>query len=87
MNHFWMEHGGEVIRVIFSLMGNGKLLYSPSSGNEMGVSFEYPIDGDLEDTETIYLGIMQLDDMDEDVRSMIYQKLQLNSEVFSLAYT
>ena len=87
MSHFWVRHDGEALKIILSLMTKGRIYYSTIDGRECGLRFDYPVYGDLDELETVSLGVDQLDDMYEDVRSMLYQKLQLNSERYSLTYT
>jgi hypothetical protein len=87
MRGFWWEYCGEKIYIIFSLIENGRYWHSYKDGQIIGVEFDYPPAREIDDETVISIGAYDLrEEMDSEVRSMLFQTLGLNaSEIPTLS--
>lgn len=84
MRSFWYEYLGDRIEVIFSLIKNGRWWYHHETNQKLGIEFDYPYP---ENADRLHIGLDDLEEMDPEVRSYLFQKLQLDAPEFGLAYS
>jgi len=84
MRSFWYEYLGDRIEIIFSLVKNGRWWHHYKSGEKLGIKFEYPYPPN--DNE-IAIGMDDLEEMDSEVRSMLFQSLKMDAPEFGLSYS
>lgn len=84
MRSFWYVCSGEKIEIVFSLIKNGRWRYHHKTGEKLGVEFDYPFPRNFDE---VTIGIVDLEEMDEEVRSMLFQSLKMDAPEFGLAYS
>jgi hypothetical protein len=84
MRSFWYEYLGDRIEIVFSLIKNGKWWYHHKTGRKLGVEFDYPCP---QHGDEISIGMDDLEEMDEEVRSMLFQTLKMDAPEFNLSYS
>lgn len=87
MRSFWFIYCGDKIEIVFTLIKNGRWWYHYETKEKIGVAFDYsPAEELLGDSE-IKIGNSELEDFDPQVRSMLFQSLQLNAPEFGCSYS
>ncbi|MGL5880980.1 MAG: hypothetical protein ACRC2V_24830, partial [Xenococcaceae cyanobacterium] len=81
MRSFWYEYLGDRVEVIFSLIENGRWWYHNTSGEKLGIKFDYPYP---ENDNELEIGMDDLEELDQEVRAMLFQKLKLDAPEFGL---
>jgi len=84
MRSFWYICSGEKIEIIFSLVKNGRWWYHHKTGRKLGVEFDYPFPQNFDE---ISIGMDDLEEMDSEVRSMLFQSLKMDAPEFGLSYS
>lgn len=84
MRSFWYEYLGDRVEIFFSLIKNGRWWYHYKTGEKVGVEFDYPYP---ENDDELRIGMSDLEDMDPQVRSMLFQSLKMDAPEFGLAYS
>lgn len=84
MRSFWYEYLGDRIEIIFSLIKNGRWWVDEDTSEKLGVEFDYPYP---ENDNELKIGMTDLEEMDKEVRSFLFQKLQLDSPEFDLSHS
>jgi hypothetical protein len=84
MRSFWYEYLGDRIEIIFSLVKNGRLWHHYKTGEKLGVEFDYPCP---QHGDEIAISIVDLEEMDSEVRSMLFQSLKMDAPEFGLSYS
>mgnify|MGYP001794423603 CR=1 FL=1 len=84
MRSFWYNYHGDRIEIIFSLIKNGRWWIDNETNEKLGVEFDYPFP---ENGDEIRIDSVDLEEMDEEVRSYLFQKLQLDAPEFGLSYS
>jgi hypothetical protein len=84
MRSFWYNYHGGRIEIIFSLVKNGRWWHHSETNQKLGVRFDYP---SPENGDELEIGIDDLEEMDKEVRSYLFQKLQLDAPEFELTYS
>ncbi len=84
MRSFWYICSGERIEIVFTLIKNGRWCYHHRTGEKLGVEFDYPCPGNFDE---VRIGLDDLEEMDAEVRSMLFQALKMDAPEFGLAYS
>lgn len=84
MRSFHYNYLGDRIEVVFSLIQNGRWWYHHNSGEKLGVEFDYP---SPENDDELRIGMDDLEEMDQEVRSMLFQTLKMDAPEFNLSYS
>lgn len=75
MRSFWFEYDGEAIEILFKLIKNGEWRYHTETGEKIGVEFEYPPAEQIIGDSIIFIDVVDLEELDPQVRSMLFQSL------------
>lgn len=73
MSSFWWNIDGEPVEITFSLVRNGRWMIGPRTGQRVGIRFDYL------DYEGVDIGLVDLEDLGEDVQGMLLQVLDLEA--------
>lgn len=76
MTSFWWNIDDKPIEVIFSLCRNGR--WMESQGQRVGIWFDY-LDYNDDNLGSIGIGLSELEDLGEDVSTMLLQVLNLET--------
>ena len=84
MRSFWINYHGNNLEIIFSLIKNGRWWVDDETNEKLGVEFDYP---SPENGDELRIDMIDLEEMDPEVRSYLFQKLGLDAPEFDLAYS
>ena len=84
MRSFWHDFFGDRVEIVFSLIKNGRWMYHYKTGEKVAVEFDYPYP---QNDDEFSIGLADLEDMDPQVRSMLFQALKMDAPEFGLAYS
>jgi hypothetical protein len=84
MRSFWFEYLGDRVEVVFSLIKNGRWFYHPATGEKIAVEFDYPYP---ENDNKLEIGMDELEELDSEVVSMLFQTLKMDAPTLGLSYS
>jgi hypothetical protein len=89
MRSFWWEVFGERIEIVFKLINSnsGQWQRNSEDPNMRILTFDYPPAEELLGDTQIRIADFELEEMDAEVRSMLFQTLKIDAPEFGCSYS